>query len=80
MAKLVATENAQTVIDAAVQMFDGRGVKVGETVASLYREISRTADLLGRYRSAKTDRGARTSQAPLSDVNIPSHGVAAFAN
>ena len=39
MAKMTATESAQQVIDAAVQMFGGRGVKVGEIVESLYREI-----------------------------------------
>jgi acyl-CoA dehydrogenase len=39
MAKMSATESAQQVIDAAVQMFGGRGVKVGEIVESLYREI-----------------------------------------
>jgi acyl-CoA dehydrogenase len=39
MAKMVATENAQTVIDRAVQMFGGRGVRVGEITEKLYREI-----------------------------------------
>jgi len=39
MAKLMATENAQQVIDAAVQLFGGRGVRRGEVVESLYREI-----------------------------------------
>jgi acyl-CoA dehydrogenase len=39
MAKMAATENAQRVIDAAVQMFGGRGVRTGEMVESLYREI-----------------------------------------
>jgi acyl-CoA dehydrogenase len=39
MAKMAATESAQAVIDAAVQMFGGRGVKTGEIVESLYREI-----------------------------------------
>jgi acyl-CoA dehydrogenase len=39
MAKLVATEGAQQVIDAAVQMFGGQGVRVGSVVESLYREI-----------------------------------------
>ena len=39
MAKLAATEGAQQVIDAAVQMYGGLGVKSGETVESLYREI-----------------------------------------
>ena len=39
MAKMVATETAQRVIDRAVQMFGGRGVRSGEVVESLYREI-----------------------------------------
>lgn len=39
MAKLMATEGAQKVIDAAVQLFGGRGVRRGEIVESLYREI-----------------------------------------
>jgi acyl-CoA dehydrogenase len=39
MAKMVATEGAQQVIDAAVQMFGGLGVKSGQPVEQLYREI-----------------------------------------
>jgi len=39
MAKMTSTENAQWVIDAAVQMFGGMGVMSGVTVESLYREI-----------------------------------------
>jgi acyl-CoA dehydrogenase len=39
MAKLVATESAQQVIDQAVQMLGGRGVVRGEPVERLYREI-----------------------------------------
>ena len=39
MAKMTATETAQRVIDRAVQMFGGRGVRKGEVVESLYREI-----------------------------------------
>ena len=39
MAKLHATEAAQRVIDQAVQIHGGDGVRVGETVESLYREI-----------------------------------------
>jgi acyl-CoA dehydrogenase len=39
MAKMAATESAQRVIDAAVQMFGGRGVRTGEIVERLYREI-----------------------------------------
>ncbi len=39
MAKMFATEGAQRVIDAAVQLWGGLGVKSGETVERLYREI-----------------------------------------
>lgn len=39
MAKMTATENAQWVIDQAVQLFGGRGVRVGEIAERLYREI-----------------------------------------
>jgi acyl-CoA dehydrogenase len=39
MAKLTATETAQEVIDAALQMFGGLGVVSGQIVESLYREI-----------------------------------------
>ncbi len=39
MAKMTATENAQFVIDRALQMFGGRGVVSGEIVERLYREI-----------------------------------------
>jgi acyl-CoA dehydrogenase len=39
MAKLTATENAQRVIDRAVQLHGGRGVQSGQVVERLYREI-----------------------------------------
>jgi acyl-CoA dehydrogenase len=39
MAKMVATENAQQVIDRAVQMFGGQGVRIGSIVERLYREV-----------------------------------------
>jgi acyl-CoA dehydrogenase len=39
MAKMTATESAQSVIDRAVQMFGGRGVVHGEIVERLYRDI-----------------------------------------
>jgi acyl-CoA dehydrogenase len=39
MAKLTATELAQTIIDRAVQLHGGRGVRVGEVVERLYRDI-----------------------------------------
>ena len=38
-AKLIATENAQKVIDMALQLFGGRGVQVGNAVEHLYRDI-----------------------------------------
>jgi acyl-CoA dehydrogenase len=39
MAKMTATENAQQIIDMAVQMHGGHGVRKGHIVESLYREI-----------------------------------------
>ena len=39
MAKLFATESAQQVVDAAVQIFGGLGVVRGVTVERLYREV-----------------------------------------
>jgi len=39
MAKLYATDEAQKVIDAAVQLHGGDGVRSGETVERLYRDI-----------------------------------------
>jgi acyl-CoA dehydrogenase len=39
MAKMTATEEAQRVIDAAVQLFGALGVTKGQVVESLYREI-----------------------------------------
>jgi len=39
MAKWTATESAQQVIDAAVQLFGGLGVTRGQVVERLYREI-----------------------------------------
>ncbi|MEO1607514.1 MAG: acyl-CoA dehydrogenase family protein [Pseudomonadota bacterium] len=39
MAKLFATDHAQQIIDKAVQLHGGDGVRSGETVEKLYREI-----------------------------------------
>ncbi len=39
MAKMTATENAQWVIDQALQLFGGRGVQSGAITERLYREI-----------------------------------------
>jgi acyl-CoA dehydrogenase len=53
MAKLHATEEAQKVIDAAVQMHGGLGVTVGAKVEELYRENPRPcASTKGRARSS----------------------------
>ena len=38
-AKLTSTENAQKVIDMALQLFGGRGVQVGQVIEHLYRDI-----------------------------------------
>ncbi len=39
MAKMCATENASRVIDMALQMHGGLGVKVGTTIEHLYRDV-----------------------------------------
>jgi acyl-CoA dehydrogenase len=39
MAKLFATEAAQSVVDKAVQLHGGLGVKKGSKVEELYREV-----------------------------------------
>jgi acyl-CoA dehydrogenase len=39
MAKMYATEAAQQVVDAAVQIFGGLGVVRGNPVERLYREV-----------------------------------------
>jgi len=39
MAKMQATETAQEVVDAAVQIFGGLGVMRGHPVERLYREV-----------------------------------------
>jgi acyl-CoA dehydrogenase len=72
MAKLHATESAQQVIDAAVQLFGGLGVVRGTTVERLYREIRAlriyegTTEVLklviaSRVLAATGDDGATTS-------------------
>ena len=39
MAKLYATEEAQRIIDSAVQLHGGQGVRTGCKVEELYRDI-----------------------------------------
>ncbi len=76
MAKLAATEGAQQVIDAAVQMWGGRGVVSGEPVERLYREIralriyegaSEVQQLIiARELLKETHRCAQSDKPPLS--------------
>ncbi len=60
IAKLFATESAQQVIDAAVQMFGGLGVVRGTTVERLYREIRALRIYEGASEVLKLIIGSRT--------------------
>ncbi len=66
MAKLAATESAQQVIDAAVQLHGGKGVQRGNIVESLYRDI----------RSLRIYEGASEVQQTI----IARQALAAFNN
>ena len=78
MAKLAATENAQSVVDMALQLFGARGVRVGETLESLCRR-SRAAHLRRRQRSPEghhrprclEGRGRMTAGIGLRGTNGP---------
>lgn len=67
MAKLYATEAAQRVVDTAVQLHGGDGVRVGEAVEALYREVRALRIYEGASdvqrmviaRNLDPDRGAR---------------------
>ena len=59
MAKLFATESAQQVIDAAVQLFGGLGVVRGVPVERLYREIRALRIYEGATEVLKLIIGAR---------------------
>ena len=61
MAKLFATEAAQQVIDAAVQVFGGLGVVRGVTVERLYREIRALRIYEGSSEVLKLIIGARAA-------------------
>ena len=39
ISKMVATESAQTIVDSAVQLLGGLGVRRGQVVERLYREV-----------------------------------------
>jgi acyl-CoA dehydrogenase len=63
MAKLFATESAQQVIDAAVQLFGGLGVVRGTTVERLYREIRALRIYEGASEVLKLIVGSRALEA-----------------
>ena len=83
MAKMAATENAQRVIDMALQMHGGLGVKVGTKVESLYRDIRSLRIYEGATevqqliigKSVLTQLGAE--QNGLPSLSIPSGGGSA---
>ncbi len=66
MAKLAATEGAQQVIDAAVQMFGGLGVVSEQTVERLYREIR----ALRIYEGATEVQQLIIARELLKDLNV----------
>ncbi|WCR10622.1 acyl-CoA dehydrogenase family protein [Paracoccus stylophorae] len=65
MAKLYATEAAHDVIDRAVQLFGGDGVRVGTPVESLYREIR----ALRIYEGASDVQKLVVARAALADFH-----------
>jgi len=71
MAKLFATEAAQRVIDHAVQLFGGDGVRRGEVVERLYREIR----ALRIYEGASDVQRVIIARATLAEFEAQSRGV-----
>jgi acyl-CoA dehydrogenase len=67
MAKLYATEAAQRVIDAAVQLHGGDGVRAGHPVETLYREIR----ALRIYEGASDVQKVVIARAVLSEIGAP---------
>jgi acyl-CoA dehydrogenase len=70
MAKLTATETAQQVIDAALQMFGGLGVVSGQPVERLYREIR----ALRIYEGATEVQQLIIARELLNDIGIKPQG------
>lgn len=68
MAKLFATEAAQDVIDAAVQVFGGLGVVRGTTVERLYREIRALRIYEGASEVLRLIIGAKVLEAAAASV------------
>ena len=72
MAKLFATESAQAVIDAAVQLFGGLGVVRGTTVERLYREIRALRIYEGASEVLKLIIGSKALEADAAPVSAGS--------
>jgi len=70
MAKLFATESAQQVIDAAVQLFGGLGVVRGTTVERLYREIRALRIYEGASEVLKLIVGSRALEAAAEQGSL----------
>ena len=68
MAKLFATESAQQVIDASVQIFGGLGVVRGVAVERLYREIRALRIYEGASEVLKLVVGQRAAEAARSNL------------
>jgi acyl-CoA dehydrogenase len=71
MAKLYATEAAQQVIDAAVQVFGGLGVVRGMTVERLYREVRALRIYEGASEVLKLIIGGKVLESVATDVKAP---------
>ena len=87
MAKLFATESAQQVIDAAVQLFGGLGVVRGMTGGAALPRDPRAAHLRRRQRGAQADHrrpgaraGPQRSRLPTAhrhEISPATHGASA---
>ena len=64
MAKLFATEEAQRVIDSAVQLHGGQGVRTGRKVEELYRDIRAMRVYVGAREIQKLIIARQTLGAP----------------
>ena len=72
MAKLMATESAQLIIDQAVQLHGARGVSRGEVVERLYREIRALRIYEGATEVQKLIIGREVLRGSDQDATSPS--------
>lgn len=73
MAKLFATESAQQVIDAAVQIFGGLGIVRGVTVERLYREIRALRIYEGASEVLKLIIASKVFEASAAESSADAH-------